>query len=114
MRGPAQMAARACRPGAPTKGYPLTRGGNLRVGRLIASVMMRLEEWPSSTEFGLQARLHDEALISPTGGEGLQCFSESAGQRVSGSASGRRALTRRIAEPRIPGRRGQLWQRIYL
>ena len=40
--------------------------------------MMRLEEWPSSTEFGLQARLHDEALISRTGGEGLQCFSESA------------------------------------
>ncbi len=53
--------------------------------------MMRLEEWPSSTEFGLQARLHDEALISPTGGEGLQVFqrvSWSACQRVSEWAPG--------------------------
>jgi hypothetical protein len=36
--------------------------------------MMRLEEWPSSTEFGLQARLQNGALIFLTEGEGLQCL----------------------------------------
>jgi len=45
--------------------------------------MMRLEEWPSSTEFGLQARLREEALIFLTGGEGLSFLrSEKAGRHV--------------------------------